>query len=171
MVKWHYFGKKRPPFAHKPAKGQESVWDYPRPPLIEASDKCIIVKFGEKIVAESNETIAIKETASPPGFYIPKKDIDMHMLQQTSDRSFCEWKGMATYWILTHKPVMAVAWSYEDPNPEFNSIQGYLSFYPGRINCFVDGEKVLPQPGHFYGGWITKNIVGPFKGDPGTGHW
>jgi hypothetical protein len=87
-------------------------------------------------------------------------------------QSFCEWKGRAVYWKLLNDPDdIAIAWSYPDPFPEFDKLRGHLCFYPGRIACFIDGERVLPQPGEFYGGWVTSNIVGPFKGEPGTGHW
>jgi uncharacterized protein (DUF427 family) len=114
----------------------------------------------------------VLETASPPTFYIPPRDIDMTRLVPTDGMSFCEWKGVAQYWALaTTDDRTAVGWSYPDPKPRFAAIRDWLSFYPGRIECYVDGEAVRPQAGAYYGGWVTDNIVGPFKGDPGTSHW
>ena len=112
------------------------------------------------------------ETASPPAWYIPPSDIDAALLVRTPQRSFCEWKGEAQYWALASDPhETPVGWSYEDPTLPFADITGYLSFYPGRLECYIDGERVRPQAGGFYGGWVTRQIVGPFKGEPGTGHW
>ena len=94
------------------------------------------------------------------------------MLVRTSGTSYCEWKGMATYWALASNPAAGnVAWRYEDPCERFEAIDGYVSFYPGRVDCRVNSEQVKPQPGAFYGGWITRGITGPYKGEPGTGHW
>jgi hypothetical protein len=96
----------------------------------------------------------------------------MDLLVSTSDRSYCEWKGHASYWALVDsEPLRPVGWSYPDPYPAFALIRDHLCFYPGRVGCFVDGEKVRAQTGKFYGGWITSEIVGPFKGDPGTQGW
>ena len=112
------------------------------------------------------------ETASPPGFYIPEADIDWAQLKETPGSSVCEWKGVAQYWALASGDMSRpVGWSYPDPIPEFGILRGYVSFYPGRVDCYVDQEKVRPQAGEFYGGWITDEIVGPCKGEPGTGHW
>ena len=169
---WEYQGQKRPPFAEQEQAGQESVWDYPRPPKLEAQN-CVVEVFNDDILlAHSVETIRVLETASPLTVYIPEKDIEMSRFATVPGQSFCEWKGRAVYWKLLNDPDdIAIAWSYPDPFPEFDKLRGHLCFYPGRIACFIDGERVLPQPGKFYGGWVTSNIVGPFKGEPGTGHW
>ena len=111
------------------------------------------------------------ETASPPTFYVPRNDVDFSCLVPISDTTFCEWKGTASYWALVENPGEPVAWSYERPRPRFEALKGFLSFYPARVDCFLGEEPVTSQAGRFYGGWITPEIVGPFKGEPGTGHW
>jgi uncharacterized protein (DUF427 family) len=112
------------------------------------------------------------ETASPPGFYLPSTDIRWDELVPAGGRSFCEWKGEARYWRLSSGAADdPVAWSYPDPTAPYEMLRGYVSFYPGRVVCRVEGERVQPQPGPFYGGWVTKAVVGPFKGEPGTEHW
>jgi len=111
------------------------------------------------------------ETASPPTFYIPRADVEFGLLLQMSDQTYCEWKGPASYWALARQPDLPVAWSYEKPRPRFEVIKDYIAFYPGRVDCFLGGEEVSPQAGRFYGGWLTSEVVGPCKGDPGTGHW
>lgn len=172
LTMWKYRGQKRPSFAVEPKSGQESVWDYPRPPLVQGCDRLVVVKYSGKVLARSRKTYRVLETASPPSFYLPEKDVNWEQLAQTPGSSFCEWKGVAQYWNLSSNPQgEPVGWSYGDPNPNFKMLRGYLSFYPGRVACYVDGEKVRPQPGFFYGGWITSEIVGPFKGEPGTEHW
>lgn len=168
---WEYHGQKRPPFAPSPAPGQESVWDYPRPPRIVPDVRLVEVKAGDVPLARTTRALRALETASPPTFYIPAEDVDRSMLVRAPGSSFCEWKGAATYWALAAAPAAAVGWSYEQPTPAFAAIRGHFSFYPGRVECFVAGERVRPQPGGFYGGWITSEVVGPFKGDPGTGNW
>lgn len=169
---WKYRGQARPPFAEAPAVGQESVWDYPRPPLVQACTRLVVVEANSVLLARSNEAYRVMETASPPGFYIPSKDVDWRLLQQAPGRSICEWKGVALYWALASDAQRTpVGWSYPEPVPGFELLRGYASFYPGRVDCYVAGERVRPQPGQFYGGWITDDVVGPFKGEPGTGHW
>lgn len=169
---WNYTGKERPEFAEEPDPGQESVWDYPRPPVLVHCDASVEVKSGDHIIVSTYSCWRVLETASPPTYYLPGADIDWTQLVQTADRSHCEWKGKATYWALASDPTSTVvAWSYENPSESFSQIDGCISFYPGRIFCVVDGERVKPQPGHFYGGWVTSSIVGPFKGTPGTNHW
>ena len=169
---WEYRGQKRPSFAESPAAGQESVWDYPRPPALEASARLVVVEASGVTLARSAETYRVMETASPPGFYIPEKDVDWDKLAPAPGNSVCEWKGAAKYWRLAAQPEgIAVGWTYPEPIADFSRRKGYICFYPGRVDCFVDAEKVRPQPGKFYGGWITDDLVGPFKGEPGTGHW
>lgn len=170
---WTFRGQMRPPFALEPGPDQESVWDYPRPPALLTDSRQVVVKYDETIIADSTKSIRICETASPPAFYIPPKDINFDALTPAAGTSFCEWKGAARYWRLTHPGAAEspVGWDYPEPLPEFESIAGYLSFYPGRIACFVADERVQAQEGGFYGGWITTEIVGPYKGDPGTSGW
>jgi len=169
---WDYRGQKRPPFAVEPGPGQESVWDYPRPPRLEACQQLVEVRHNDMIIARSHEAIRVLETASPPTFYIPEKDIIWTQLIESPEQSFCEWKGKASYWKLASDPSgLPVAWQYNEPLPGFEVIRAYVSFYPGRVDCFVDEEAVQPQHSEFYGGWVTSEIVGPFKGDPGTGGW
>jgi len=170
---WRYYGRVRPPFAAAPAPGQESVWDYPRPPRIEAEPREVIVRVGDVEVARTRRALRVLETASPPTVYIPRADVAMEYLQPAPGSSRCEWKGTARYWTVCVAPVVlhAVGWSYDEPLPAFDAIRTHLSFYPGRIACYVDGVRVTPQAGGFYGGWVTPEVVGPFKGDPGTSGW
>jgi uncharacterized protein (DUF427 family) len=131
------------------------------------------VFFGGQRIADSRRNFRVLETASPPTFYLPPEDVDAALLTPAPDRSFCEWKGTARYWRLAslgHSSEV-IGWCYPAPHEAFAPIAGYFSFYPGRVRCLVDAEPVLPQPGGFYGGWITREIVGPFKGGPGTDHW
>ncbi len=167
---WNFRGQGRPPFAIEPGPGQESVWDYPRPPAMVADSRRVVVKAGELVIADSTATVRICETASPPAFYVPPADVNMAHLVIAAGSSFCEWKGAARYWRLDHSE-QPVGWDYPEPMAGSEPIAGYLSFYPARIECYVDGERVTAQAGGFYGGWITADVVGPFKGDPGTGGW
>ncbi|MCH2450464.1 MAG: DUF427 domain-containing protein [Gracilimonas sp.] len=164
---WKYYGQIRPDFAIKPKEGQESVWDYPRPPKLAPDEREILVIFANKIVARSTNTIRILETASAPAFYIPKADINMDYMKKVLGKSRCEWKGDAIYWNIEAKGEIAerAAWSYPQPKSEFFKIKGHVCFYPSRAFCYVNGEHVKPQPGGFYGGWITKEIAGPVKGE------
>jgi uncharacterized protein (DUF427 family) len=169
---WNYQGHKRPPFAEQPQAGQESVWDYPRPPKVVACSCRVKVMHNTKVIADSTEVWRVLETASPPTFYIPNKDIDWAWLIAKPGHSFCEWKGKATYWALADEAAGApVAWQYDQPFAEYGMLREHTSFYPARVACYVNGERVRPQHGEFYGGWVTNDIVGPFKGDPGTGNW
>lgn len=170
---WQYRGQGRPAFAQNPGTGQESVWDYPRPPAIVMDHRRVEVRFGDLVIADSDQNYRILETASPPTFYIPPGDVHAQFLEPCSGASVCEWKGIAQYWALKDHAGsrQSIGWSYPRPKTPFEAIAGYFSFYPALVECFVDGERVRPQPGGFYGGWVTAGIVGPFKGDPGTGHW
>ncbi len=167
---WEFNGAKRPHFAEEPGPGQESVWDYPRPPALVPSDRHVVVKAGDLVLAETQRAYRVLETASPPTYYIPVEDVNAEALAVVPGSSFCEWKGAARYWGLASGGD-AIAWSYTEPNERFLDIRDALGFYPGRVACYVDDERVRPQPGHFYGGWVTDEIVGPVKGEPGTGHW
>ena len=168
---WNYRGQDRPDFAVEPGPGQESVWDYPRPPVAKRCDRLVEVQHGDSVIASTRASYRLMETASPPTFYIPPDDVAWAELVETEGGSVCEWKGAARYWALRQDPGLPVAWDYPRPRARFDVLKKFVSFYPGRIACYVDGERVEPQPGRFYGGWITPDVVGPFKGEPGTGHW
>lgn len=158
-----------------PGPSQESVWDYPRPPKLEMSKKHIRVYFGADLIAETNAAYRVLETSHPPVYYIPPIGIKMKYLRQhPRHQTFCEWKGMAVYWdvVSDHGESLQAAWSYPSPNDRFAPIKDYIAFYPSKVTgCYVDEEKVQAQEGDFYGGWITSNIVGPFKGGQGTSGW
>jgi uncharacterized protein (DUF427 family) len=169
---WTYRGQRRPDFAEEPGPGRESVWDYPRPPRIEPDSRVVVVRHEKDELARTVRGVRVLETASPPTFYIPPEDVSRDLLVPAPGSSFCEWKGRAEYWALASAPELgSVGWSYPEPTREFQSIRNHFSFYPAKVSCFVGGERVRPQPGRFYGGWITSEIVGPFKGEPGTGGW
>lgn len=170
---WKYNGSERPPFAEDPGAGEESVWDYPRPPVLSEDQRIVEVKWLDVTIASTSESVRVLETASPPTFYLPPKDVKTELFGKASGSTFCEWKGNATYWNITVKgtTLEKVAWSYNHPTSAFRDIAGYFSFYPGKIECYVDHERVKPQPGGFYGGWMTPEIVGPVKGNEGTGGW
>lgn len=158
----------------RPEIGQESVWDYPRPPRLEAVTKRIQVIFKGVRIADSNNAYRVLETSHPPVYYIPPEDIAMNYLQAASGSSHCEWKGKASYFdvVVDGEAARRSAWAYEKPTPDFASIKDHLAFYAAVMDaCLVDGEKARPQPGDFYGGWITSDIVGPFKGEPGSWGW
>lgn len=158
----------------EPGPGQESVWDYPRPPTVEDTDKHIEVFFNDILIADSSDVKRVLETSSPPVYYIPPRDVEMKYFVPSDRRSLCEWKGAASYYdIKVHdKIVPNGAWYYANPSPSFEPIKNYIAIYPQHMDaCFVDGEIARPQPGNFYGGWITSDIVGPFKGEPGTEGW
>ena len=169
---WKNRGNKRPTFAIEPKTGQRSVWDFPRPPIIEKISKQVLVKHQAKVIADSYNTRTVLETASPPTYYIPETDIDISTLIEIPNKtSMCEWKGRAIYYALKSKIDTAIAWSYPNPFPEFIELKDYIAFYPQNLECYVDGEQVKAQAGEFYAGWITPELTGPFKGDKGTGHW
>lgn len=158
----------------KPDSEQESVWDYPRPPRVEKCDKRIKVVFAGIMIAETSEAYRVLETSHPPTYYIPPKDIAMKHLRKTPRATFCEFKGQASYYSISveDKASENVAWFYENPAKAYEAIRGYLCFYASKVDaCYVDDEQVRPQEGDFYGGWITKDIVGPFKGGIGTKGW
>ncbi|MEM7436955.1 MAG: DUF427 domain-containing protein [Myxococcota bacterium] len=173
-AKWRFRGDDRPEFALAPGPGQESVWDYPRPPRIVADPREVRVLYNDVPIADTRNALRVLETASPPVFYLPPSDVDTDRLRRERGSSLCEWKGAAAYWSWVTDDGHAlsnVAWSYPKPFPEFEAIRDYISFYPARVTCYVGSERVGPQPGGFYGGWVTSDVVGPFKGEPGTGGW
>ncbi len=158
----------------EPQPGQESVWDYPRPPHLELTAKRIWIVFNGETIADTTRAYRVLETSHPPVYYLPPEDIQMQFLQFSQRTSFCEFKGRATYWTMQvgDRQAPDAAWSYASPSQRFEPIQGYLAFYPSRMDaCFVDDEQVQAQAGDFYGGWVTAEIVGPFKGGTGTWGW
>lgn len=161
------------PEAITPGPGQESVWAYPRPPRVERSDQLVEVRVGDRTIARSTRAVRVLETASPPTWYLPAEDIEPGALVPSFGRTVCEWKGEARYFAVRVDGVEIeqAAWSYPTPWEGFEEIADHVAFYPARVACFVDGERVRPQEGGFYGGWVTEDIVGPWKGVPGTGHW
>ncbi|PSB31939.1 DUF427 domain-containing protein [Stenomitos frigidus] len=158
----------------EPQPGQESVWDYPRPPRLEDTSKHIQIIFNGVTIADTQQAKRVLETSHPPVYYIPLEDIKQEYLIKSPRSTYCEWKGHGAYYhlVVNDKRVDDVAWYYPEPTPAVASIAHYVAFYPAPMDvCYVDGEKVEPQPGNFYGGWITSDIVGPFKGSLGTWGW
>jgi uncharacterized protein (DUF427 family) len=158
----------------EPGPGQESVWDYPRPPRVEPCAAHLVVELGGAVVAETTHGWRVLETSTPPTFYFPPPDVVVAHLTPTPTRTFCEWKGEASYLTVTVGDRVAVdaAWTYHTPSTAYSVIADHVAFYPQLMDaCFVDGERVQAGDGSFYGGWITSSVVGPFKGAPGTLDW
>jgi uncharacterized protein (DUF427 family) len=159
---------------HPLRPGQESVWDYPRPPRLEQAASRLRVVFGGAVVAETRRGFRVLETSHPPTYYFPPEDCDPALLLSGRGSSVCEWKGRAEYRTIRvgERDAPDAAWLYPAPRPAFAPIRDHLAFFPGRVDaCYVDGERALPQEGGFYGGWITSGIAGPFKGVPGSAGW
>ncbi len=157
-----------------PKSGQESVWDYPRPPRLEKVANRIQIIFNGQTITDTQAGYRVLETSHPPVYYLPLADIQMQYLQITQHGSFCEWKGKAFYYhvIAGDRRIENAAWTYPTPTQEFQPIANYVAFYAQFMDaCYVDNELVIPQPGEFYGGWITQNVVGPFKGSPSSWGW
>jgi len=171
-AKWRWTGAARPEFAAEPGAGQESVWDYSRPPRLERDVRLVEVRARDVLVARTERAVRVLETASPPTFYLPRADVVAELTSAASD-SRCEWKGEATYWNVVAGGQVAeqAAWSYPDPFDDFAELAGLVSFYPARFACTLGGVAVAPQPGRFYGGWVTPELTGPFKGEPGSEDW
>ena len=163
----------RLPKPEVPQDGQESVWEYPRPPIVRASNVSVKVQLAGIVIAESNKSVQVLETSHPPTYYLPPDDVDQSYFTKIDRSSFCEWKGNAIYWDVSvnKSEVRAGAWSYDQPTSAFKQLAGYFSFYPASFECFVDNKLVIPQPGQFYGGWVTEDVVGPFKGVTGSQWW
>ena len=158
----------------EPGPGQESVWDYPRPPALEPTTAHLTVSLGGDVIAETRRAYRVLETSHPPNYYFPPDDVAPGALVRADGSSFCEWKGRAHYFDVRGGGRIAIraAWGYDAPSDRFAPIRGYVAFYPGLMDvCFVDDEPVEPQDGGFYGGWITSKVAGPFKGGPGTRGW
>jgi uncharacterized protein (DUF427 family) len=156
------------------APGQESVWDYPRPPAIRPSDEQIVLVLGGVEICETNTSLRVLETSHPPTYYLPRTAFLDGALVPARGHSFCEWKGQASYLDVVGGDRVAAraAWYYSRPDPRYAALRGHVAVYPGAMDrCLVDGELVVPQPGRFYGGWITSAVAGPFKGVPGSQGW
>ncbi len=157
-----------------PGPGQESVWDYPRPPKVAATSAAVTVTLGGVCIARTTSAVRVLETSHPPVFYLPVDDVAQGVLSEAPGSSFCEFKGRAGYLTLTAggKVAERAAWFYPDPTPGFELLRGRIAIYPSAMDeCTVDGEVVEAQEGDFYGGWITSRVVGPFKGAAGTWGW
>ncbi len=156
------------------APGQESVWDYPRPPALVASDELVTAVLGGVEICETSTSYRVLETSHPPTYYLPRSAFREGALVPAHGSSWCEWKGEASYLDLAGGPTVRprAAWYYPQPSPRFAALRGHVALYPGQMDeCLVDGERVQAQPGGFYGGWITSGVVGPFKGGPGSSGW
>lgn len=152
----------------EPGPGQESVWDYPRPPALEDTSRLIQVRFNGVTIAETRRAKRVLETSHPPVYYIPPEDVRMEYLTENPRATWCEWKGLARYYDVEvgGEKALAAAWYFPLPTQIYEPMKGYVAFYPQLMEaCFVDGERAKPQPGGFYGGWITADVVGPFKGE------
>jgi uncharacterized protein (DUF427 family) len=164
----------KPPLRLSPGPGQESVWDYPRPPTLEPTSKRIRVLLDGVVLADSRRALRLLETSHPPNYYLPKEDVDFRVLRTGRGNSCCEWKGQARY-LDAHvagRSVEGVAWVYDRPLLPYTALAGHACFYASRVDeAWVDDERATAQPGGFYGGWVTADVVGPFKGGPGTGGW
>jgi uncharacterized protein (DUF427 family) len=170
---WRWQGQGRPPFAQPAAPGQVSVWDFPRPPRLVRDAREVVVRWGEIEVARTRRAVLVQETAHPPSFYLPWEDVAQALFRPAGGGSFCEWKGPARYWDLVsgNHELRAVAWSYPHPLAGAEALATSVALYAAPLDCRVDGALVVPQPGGFYGGWITPELVGPFKGAPGSESW
>ncbi|MBX9719243.1 MAG: DUF427 domain-containing protein [Microbacteriaceae bacterium] len=158
----------------EPGPGQESVWDYPRPPRVEPVRARVTIELGGRLIADTTRAVRVLETSHPPAYYLPPEDFVAGALVPAEGSSFCEFKGRAAYYDIVGGEAVApgAGWYYPSPSRGFEQLEGFVSVYPGRMDrCTVDGETVTPQEGGFYGGWITANVVGPFKGGTGTWGW
>jgi uncharacterized protein (DUF427 family) len=170
---WHWHGRRgRLPRAVQ-GSGQISVWEFPRPSRLAPDTHEVRMRWGAIEVARTRRAMLVLETAHPPGFYLPCDDVAAHLLQPAGGNSRCEWKGRAHYWLLAedHRRLANMAWSYPQPLAEAEILTDCVAFYPVGLDCIVDGAAVHPQPGCFYGGWITPERVGRFKGERGSEGW
>ncbi len=165
--------------ATPPGPGQESVWDYPRPPAVAPGDEHVVVRLGTTVVADTRRAVRVLETSHPPTYYLPLADVaDGALVPVDGVATVCEFKGRAVYFDVVGADaggarvvVPRAAWAYLSPAPGYEALAGLVSFYPGQLACTVDGEPVRAQEGGFYGGWRTSRVVGPFKGGAGTWGW
>ena len=178
---WQYNGTARPDFAEPVAAGQESVWDYPRPPRQELRPEQVEIRLGDTLIASSRGAIRVLETASAPTWYLPPEDVHQELLTASGSQSLCEWKGLAQGLRFAAGMVVDgsgeraatgdVGWRYVRVFPEFAKLYLWYAFYPQRVDCYVAGERMQAQPGGYYGGWVAANMIGPIKGAPGSSNW
>lgn len=163
-----------PPGTGVPPAPRERVADYPRPPALVPCSRHVRVEVGGRVLVDTHRSLRVLETFHPPTFYLPPEAVAQELLRPAPGSSFCEWKGIARYFDVVlpadgggGRILRRAVWQYPDPTPAFGPLAGWFSLYPGAMDlCEVDGETVVPQPGGFYGGWITSDVEGPFKGDP-----
>jgi uncharacterized protein (DUF427 family) len=173
-AQWSHPGRPGPATIEAPQAGQESVWSYPRPPRLDLCAHPVRVEFGGEVIASTRHALRQLETSHPPTYYVPAADVRRDLLERCPGASMCEWKGLAAYWTVKVGARFAphAAWSYPDPFDDFARLRDHVAFYCAAMDgCFVGDERARPQPGGFYGGWITSHVVGPFKGGPGTTGW
>lgn len=173
-ARWRAVKRSKPAEREAIGPGEESVWDYPRPPRLERARRPVRVLLDGRVVAASTQALRVAETASPPVYYVPPVDVAPGVFVPNELESFCEWKGLARYFDLRVGDVRAenAAWCYPEPEAGFEPLRDFLAIYPGRaLACYLGEERVRAQPGPFYGGWVTDEIKGPFKGEPGTEGW
>ena len=173
-AKWRDLERRRPDRVPRPGPGQESVWDYPRPPRVEPVSKRVRVEFAGVSIADTMCALRVCETSSPPAYYIPPGDVRLEALSAEPLTPFCEWKGVASYWTVRvgDRIEHEAAWSYAQPDSDYLALRDHVAFHAGRMDaCWVGEWLVTPQPGRYYGGWITPDLLGPFKGGPGTECW
>lgn len=169
-ARWRYTGHGRPGFAESPAAGQVSVWDFPRPPATLPCTQRLTVHAGEVLIADSRRGVRVLETAGAPTYYFPPEDLaDAGLLHYGELSSMCEWKGVAQS--IDVAGIAGAGWRYVRMFPAFVHLHEWPSFHPGRLRCCVDGEQARPQPGGYYGGWVTADLAGPIKGGPGSDDW
>ncbi len=162
------------PRRDKPLPGQESVWDYPRPPALRRTDDLVEVHFGDKTIARTRESVQVLETSHPPTYYIPRGAFAEGVLVPVEGHTHCEFKGRADYFdvVVGERVAKRAVWQYPHPTSRFTALSQHVALMPATMDaCFVNGERVIPQEGQFYGGWITSKVSGPFKGGPGTVGW
>ncbi len=168
-------GSSTPPPRIEPGPGQESVWDYPRPPRVEAVAERVRVVVDGVEIGSSHAALRVVETAGAPVYYLPPGDVRQELLLATDRTTACEWKGEARYWSISTpggRVIPNAGWSYQVPLAGFEALAGYIAFYAWAVDeAWVGDERATPQPGHFYGGWVTSKVVGPFKGEPGSFGW
>jgi len=163
-----------PPDRPEPGPGQESVWDYPRPPALEREERRIRVVFNGTPIADSVAALRVLETSHPPVYYVPPDDVATEHLRRERRTSMCEFKGRAVYYtvVVGDRSADGAAWTYPNPTDRYVDLADHVAFYPGPMDaCYVGDEEARAQEGGFYGGWITDEVVGPFKGGPGTMQW
>ena len=164
----------RRPTPDQPGPGQESAWDYPRPPRVEPSSETVEIMLGDEVVARSTRTLRVLETSHPPTYYLPLSAFAEGVLRPVDGSTWCEWKGAASYFdvVTPDRTIPAGAWTYEAPAGGYRDLKDHVAIYPGKVDsCSIDDEQVQAQEGDFYGGWITSRVTGPFKGAPGTMGW